>query len=92
MADGNTKSGSYVDWKGRPASTSQHGITKAAKFIFGAFTFPFVFLGLIMLTVQAQIPKMKPEAGSSEHPNAGQAGMLYTGLYMVALGADQFDS
>ncbi|XP_057869752.1 protein NRT1/ PTR FAMILY 4.5 [Cryptomeria japonica] len=167
MADSDIRLESYVDWKGRPASSSKHGGMKAAKFIFvvevlenmtfisiatnlityfhssmhysiadsanmltnymgtsflltlvGGFVsdsfvsrfWTIIFfgsietLGLIMLTVQAQIPRMKPEVGSSEHPNAGQAGMLYTGLYMVALGAggvksslpahgaDQFDS
>eukprot|EP01018_Ginkgo_biloba_P013798 Gb_25160 [translate_table: standard] len=68
-------------------------------------------LGLLMLTLQAHFPSLKPPPCNEQlamkackHPSAGQAAMLYIGLYTVALGtggvkaslpahgADQFDS
>jgi peptide/histidine transporter 3/4 len=67
-------------------------------------------LGLLMLTLQAHFPALTPPPcggkqtrQNCEHPTVGQAVMLYTGLYMVAVGmgavkaalpahgADQFD-
>lgn len=51
-------------------------------------------LGLMMLTLQAHFPALKPPPCSSEqlsshceNPTVGQAAMLYVGLYIVALGA-----
>ncbi|KZV54243.1 hypothetical protein F511_36195 [Dorcoceras hygrometricum] len=51
------------------------------------------FLGLLILTVQAHIPSLKPPLStsvnrnaSSEEVNSGNAAMLFVGLYMVALG------
>ncbi|KAL6187652.1 hypothetical protein ACLB2K_039048 [Fragaria x ananassa] len=51
------------------------------------------FLGLILLTVQARLPSLKPPPCTPGNPNSpcqevggGKAGMLFIGLYMVALG------
>ncbi|KAM7483273.1 hypothetical protein LguiB_007856 [Lonicera macranthoides] len=51
------------------------------------------FMGLLILTVQAHISSMKAPTCSStsrntkcEELNSGKAAMLYTGLYLVALG------
>ncbi|KAK7317514.1 hypothetical protein RJT34_01818 [Clitoria ternatea] len=48
------------------------------------------FLGLIVLTVQARVPSLKPpECGPTspcEEVNGGKAVMLFAGLYLVALG------
>jgi peptide/histidine transporter 3/4 len=51
------------------------------------------FLGLLMLTLQAHFPALKPPpcstkqlTGNCEHPTVGQAAILYLALYIVALG------
>lgn len=51
------------------------------------------FLGLIILTVQARLPSLKPPKCTPGNPNSpcqevsgGKAGLLFIGLYMVALG------
>ncbi|MED6110224.1 hypothetical protein PIB30_041028 [Stylosanthes scabra] len=48
-------------------------------------------LGLIVLTIQAKVPSLKPphecdSSSSSCEVNGGKAAMLYGGLYLVALG------
>ncbi|XP_061992615.1 protein NRT1/ PTR FAMILY 4.6 [Rosa rugosa] len=51
------------------------------------------FLGLVLLTVQARLPSLKPPPCTPDNPNSpcqeiggGKAGLLFIGLYMVALG------
>ncbi|KAK4773862.1 hypothetical protein SAY87_028881 [Trapa incisa] len=47
------------------------------------------FLGLLILTVQAKTPSLKPPPCSCspcEEVHGGKAAMLFTGLYLVALG------
>lgn len=51
------------------------------------------FLGLVMLTLQAHLPSLKPAECTSDNRNTscqratgGKAAMLFTGLYLVALG------
>ncbi|KAG4921186.1 hypothetical protein AAZX31_18G117600 [Glycine max] len=48
------------------------------------------FLGLIVLTVQARVPSLKPPACDASTPcnevSGGKAAMLFAGLYLVALG------
>ncbi|XP_068635776.1 protein NRT1/ PTR FAMILY 4.6-like [Aristolochia californica] len=51
------------------------------------------FLGLVILTVQAHLPSLKPPPCSSaasglpcQEPGGGKAAMLFLGLYLVALG------
>ncbi|QCD82710.1 protein NRT1/ PTR FAMILY 4.6-like [Vigna unguiculata] len=48
------------------------------------------FLGLIILTVQARVPSLKPAACDPSTPchevGGGKAAMLFAGLYLVALG------
>lgn len=53
----------------------------------------FMLQGLIMLTVQARLPSLKPPKCTPGNPNSpcqevsgGKAGLLFIGLYMVALG------
>ncbi|RDX73051.1 Protein NRT1/ PTR FAMILY 4.6, partial [Mucuna pruriens] len=48
------------------------------------------FLGLIVLTVQARVPSLKPPACDPATPcnevNGGKAAMMFAGLYLAALG------
>lgn len=52
------------------------------------------FVGMVLLTIQAHYPSLKPEAcdmkelqaGVCEQAHGSKAGMLYMGLYLVALG------
>ncbi|KAJ1423593.1 Proton-dependent oligopeptide transporter family [Sesbania bispinosa] len=48
------------------------------------------FLGLIVLTIQARVPSLKPPKCDGDTPcqevNGGKATMLFAGLYLVALG------
>ncbi|KAI5069392.1 hypothetical protein GOP47_0015693, partial [Adiantum capillus-veneris] len=62
------------------------------------------FLGMILLTLTAAIPSLRPSSCSSCTATAGQLSVFYIGLYLIALGtggikpcvssfgADQFDN
>lgn len=61
------------------------------------------FLGMVLLTLSASVPALKPPAGQNATPSSLQLGVFYLALYLVALGtggikpcvssfgADQFD-